>query len=83
MVPVRQLVILAGAAVAITALIVGLFWASEPPSLAVGTAGVATHQHPHRASSDPASAMRDFAREVPDAGVHVSTRGLKERWASW
>lgn len=83
MVPVRPLVILAGAVVAITALIVGLFWASEPTSLAMGTAGVATHQHPHQASSAPAAAMRDFVREVSDAGVHVSTRGPRERWASW
>lgn len=82
-VPVRPLVILAGAVMAITALIVVLFWASEPPSLAMGSAGVATHQDPRWPSRDPAAAMRDFARELSDAGVHVSTRGLKERWASW
>ena len=83
MVPVRPLAILAGAVVAITALIVALFWASEPPSLTTGTAGAATHQHPHQASNDPEAAMRIAAREVPDAGVHVSTRGPRERWASW
>jgi hypothetical protein len=77
------LVILAGAVVAITALIVGLFWALESPPLTTGTAGVATRQQPREASGDPAAGLRGFAREVSGAGVHVSTGELMERWVSW
>ena len=49
MVPVRSLAVLAVAVAAITALIVGLFWAAEPVSSPTpGAAGVAARAHPTR-----------------------------------